>query len=51
MQSQEEANYIGNQGRQVNYGNYNQEWKSHPSMGKSGPLNRPPQQQPSLHER
>jgi len=50
--SQEEVNYMGNQGRQGNYGNYNQGWKPHPSMGQPGPSNRPPpQSQPSLNDR
>lgn len=42
--SQEEVNYMGNQGRQ---GNYNQGWRPHPSMGQGQvePSNRPPQQQ------
>jgi len=32
-QPQKEANYMGNQGRQENYWNYNQGWKSCSSMG------------------
>jgi len=50
--SEEEVNYMGNQGRQGNYCNYNQGWKPHPSMGQPGPSNRPPpQSQPSLTDR
>jgi len=52
INSQEEVNFLGNQGRQGNYGNYNQGWKPHPSMGQPGPSNRlPPQSQPSLTDR
>jgi len=32
-QPQEEVTYMGNQGCKGNYVNYNQGWKSHPSMG------------------
>ncbi|XP_047174851.1 uncharacterized protein LOC124842423 [Vigna umbellata] len=39
----EEVNYMGNQGRSGNYGNYNQEWRPHPSMGQAS-FSRPPQQ-------
>jgi len=42
---------MGNQDHQGNYGNFNQGWKSHPSMGHVGPSNRQQQQQPFLHER
>jgi len=47
MQSkpQEEANYIGKQGKQGNCGHYNQGWKPHPTMGQVEPSNRPFQQQ------
>jgi len=31
--SQEEVNYMSNQSRQGNYGNYNEGQKHHPSMG------------------
>ncbi|BAT73953.1 hypothetical protein VIGAN_01152800, partial [Vigna angularis var. angularis] len=49
--TKEGANYMGNQSRQGNYGNYNQGWRPHPSMEQAKPSNRPPnQQQPSLLE-
>jgi len=50
-QSQEEVNYMRNQGCQGNYVNFNQGWNSHPSMGQARPSNRPLQQQPSMYER
>ncbi|XP_017410999.2 uncharacterized protein LOC108323145 [Vigna angularis] len=52
--AKEEVNYMGNQGRSGNYGNYNQGWRPHPSMGQAS-SSRPPQQQfqqqPNLSDR
>ncbi|XP_052723795.1 uncharacterized protein LOC108322652 [Vigna angularis] len=52
--AKEEVNYMGNQGRPGNYGNYNQGWRPHPSMGQAS-SSRPPQQQfqqqPTLSDR
>ncbi|XP_052728609.1 uncharacterized protein LOC128195372 [Vigna angularis] len=52
--AKEEVNYMGNQGRSGNYGNYNQGWRPHPSMGQAS-SSRPPQQQfqqqPTLSDR
>ncbi|XP_017416688.2 uncharacterized protein LOC108327503 [Vigna angularis] len=52
--AKEEVNYMGNQGCSGNYGNYNQGWRPHPSMGQAS-SSRPPQQQfqqqPTLSDR
>ncbi|XP_052726013.1 uncharacterized protein LOC128194442 [Vigna angularis] len=51
--AKEEVNYMGNQSRQGNYGNYNQGWRPHPSMGQASSSRPPPQfqQQPTLSDR
>ncbi|XP_047155932.1 uncharacterized protein LOC124827000 [Vigna umbellata] len=52
--AKEEVNYMGNQGRSGNYGNYNQGWKPHPSMGQASssiPPQQQFQQQPTLSDR
>ncbi|XP_017428587.2 uncharacterized protein LOC108336625 [Vigna angularis] len=40
--AKEEVNYMGNQGRSGNYGNYNQGWRPHPSMGQASSSIPPP---------
>ncbi|XP_047178261.1 trichohyalin-like, partial [Vigna umbellata] len=56
--SHEEVNYMGNQGRQMDFNqgqNFNQGWRPHSSMGQAGSSNRPPphnfHQYPTLTER